>query len=512
MVGGAFPGRISCVHRRVPLSCHHHVIGAVSNERLCVAFTDMIKPCLGRARSIGRAAFRRYDSPTLAQPARKPSAIAGGRLRWWLSIAGASSLLACNAASAAAWNAHYQATYIEQHKNAFDAAYSGPNSLSTDGENSYSFTATAFWGVRLWQDGELYLNPEVTRGMPLSDLTGLGGFTNGEMARTSGPDFKLYRARLLLRQTWNLGGDEQAIDDAPNQLATRVHTRRLLFTLGNVSMLDLFDDNQYAHDGRTQFFNWALITYGAFDFAADARGYTWAATAEWYRDNWVLRIGRGLLPQEPNGERLDTRVLDHYGDQLELERRYAVGGRSGAFHVLAYHDRAVMARYDDALNLAAATNAMPDINAVRNREQSKYGVGVSLEQAVTDNSGLFLRAMWADGHTETEAYTTIDRSIAAGFVTHGASWRRAGDSVGVAYARNLLSHDARRYFEAGGLGFFIGDGRMRYGAEQLLEAYYDWRVIPGWWLTADVQRIANPAYNRDRGPVLLPALRLHAEF
>lgn len=410
------------------------------------------------------------------------------------------------------WNAHYQATYIEQQKQAFDAAYSGPNSLSTERENSYSFTATAFLGVRPWADGELYLNPEVSRGVALSNLTGLGGFTNGEMARTSSPSFKLYRARLYLRQTWNLGGDPQQIEDGPNQLPQVVSRQRVVVTLGNLSLLDVFDSNHYSHDPRTGFLNWALITYGAYDFAADARGYTWAAIAELDNDDWVVRGGRGLLPQQPNGAALDTRLLQHYGDQLEIEHDHQWRNLAGAIHLLGFHDRAVLARYRDAQALASATNSTPDINAVRSVEQNKYGVGLSFEQAISESSGVFARVMWADGQTETEAYASIDRSIATGIVIDGRAWHRAQDNLGIAYALNALSAADRSYLAAGGEEFFMGDGRLNYGDERIVEAYYNLQASRGAWLTANLQHITNPAYNRDRGPVAVIALRAHLEF
>jgi len=417
-----------------------------------------------------------------------------------------------NAAADERWNAHFQSTYIWQQKEAFDAAYSGPNSLTTKREDSYSFTTTGYFGVRLWQGGELYADPEVSRGRPLSNLTGLGGFTNGEMARTSGSEFKLYRARLYLHQTWNLGSDAQTIEDGPNQLATTIKHDRISLTIGNISMLDVFDPCSYSHDPRTGFLNWALITYGPYDFASDARGYTWAAIAELYKHAWAIRVGRAMLPKQPNQLELDTRMFQHYGDQLEIEHDHKWSGQNGAVRVLAYHDRAVMSRYVDAISLAQATRTTPDINAVRTGIQDKFGIGLSMEQSVGDSSGVFARAMWADGQSETEAYATIDRSVAAGVVLHGGSWHRAQDSTGFAYGLNGLSAEDRHYLAAGGVGFFVGDGRLRYGAEQIGEMYYNLYILKGLSIAADLQHITNPAYNRDRGPVTLIAMRLHAEM
>ncbi|HYM35656.1 MAG TPA: carbohydrate porin [Steroidobacteraceae bacterium] len=253
-----------------------------------------------------------------------------------------SASCACSARAEEAvadWTAHFQATYVYQQKNAFDAPYSGPNSLTPEREKSYSLTATAFLGVQPWAGGELYLNPEVAQGEPLSNLTGLGGMTNGEIARTSGTSLKLYRARLYLRQTWNFGGEAKPVAEGPNQLPTAVSEKRFSITIGNLSLLDSFDSNRYSHDPRIQFMNWALVTYGAYDFAADARGYTWAAIAEFDEGPWAIRVGRALLPKEPNQLELDTRIFRHFGDQLEIVREYKFGDHDGAAHLITFRDR-----------------------------------------------------------------------------------------------------------------------------------------------------------------------------
>ncbi|MBC7468002.1 MAG: carbohydrate porin, partial [Ramlibacter sp.] len=235
------------------------------------------------------------------------------RQRLCTAIAGSLLPVFCLAQSLETeqWNAKFQSTYVWQAKRPFTAAYSGANSLTPVQEKSYSFTATAAFGLRSWAGGEFYLNPEASQGVPLSNLTGLGGFTNGEMARTSGPNLTIYRARAFLRQTWGLGGGVEAVESGMNQLAGQVDKRRLVFTAGNVSLLDVFDGNAYSHDPRTQFLNWALLTHGAYDFAADARGYTWGAALEYIEDGWAVRAGRFIQPREPNGLPLDSRILRH---------------------------------------------------------------------------------------------------------------------------------------------------------------------------------------------------------
>ena len=416
------------------------------------------------------------------------------------------------------WGISGQATTIWQKKSAMAAAYTGPNSLSPGRELSYSFTATLALGLRPWAGAELYLNPEVAQGVPLSNLTGLGGFSNGEIARSSGPTLKLYRARLFGRQTWALAGDDgqpaptEAVEADFNQLAGRIAKRRIVLTVGNIAVVDLFDDNSYSHDPRSQFLNWSLMSMGAYDFAADARGYTSGAALEWFHDDWALRAGRFALPLEPNQQALDTRLLRHFGDQLELEHGHTLAGQPGRLRALVFHDRTRLARFDDALALARQTGGTPDINAVRNRVQDKWGWGLGLEQALSPQVGLFARWSSADGQTETDAFTEIDRSLSGGLLIDGAAWQRAGDSLGLGFAHNELSSARRAYLAAGGISFFIGDGALRYRPEQVLEAFYKLQVVKGVTVSLNGQRILNPAYNADRGPVNLIATRLHLEF
>ena len=410
------------------------------------------------------------------------------------------------------WGIKFQSTYVAQSKRAFAAAYSGPNSLIPEREFSYSFTATAAVGYRPWSGAEIYLNPELSQGVPLSGLTGLGGFPNGELARTSGPSLTLYRARTFIRQTWGLGDESEKVESDFNQLGGSARKQRVVLTAGTVSIQDIFDGNAYSHDPRTQFLNWALITHGAYDFAADARGYTAGAAVEYFNDDWAVRFGRFAMPKEPNQQALDDRLLKNYGDQLEVERAHTVFAQPGKLRLLVFRNVARMSRYADALTLATQARSAPDLNAVRSGQRVKYGVGVNIEQAIRPDIGVFARAMWADGNTETYAYTEVDRSFSLGGLIKGTAWGRAQDTAGVALAVNGLSTPHRRYLERGGIGFFIGDGALRYRPETIIEAFYSVNVFKGAWLSADAQYIRNPAYNADRGPVKIGTFRLHAEF
>ncbi|MBS1159078.1 MAG: OmpA-like transrane domain [Proteobacteria bacterium] len=412
------------------------------------------------------------------------------------------------------WQAKGQVTYVRQRSENFRSPYSGAHSLDASGEYGYTATATLFAGLRPWRGGEIYLNLEAGQGNPLSGLNGLGGFSNGEATRVSGNQLKAYRQRLFLRQTWNLGGDSEHVDSAINQLAGNIEHKRFVLTVGNFSALDIFDNNAYAKDPRSQFLNWSNMASTAYDYAADARGFGWGFAGEWYQDDWVFRFGRMSGPQEPNGEKVDNQILRHYGDQIELEHSHQIAQQPGKIRLLAWRNRAVLASFADASAwLDSHPGSDPEaISQVRNSAKIKYGFGLNIEQAINDQLGFFLRAMHADGRTETYAFTEADASLASGLALKGAAWGRADDTFGLAWMHNSLSRQRRDYLAKGGISFFIGDGALNYRPESIIETYYSWQVLPKLWLTGDFQHISNPAYNADRGPAKISSLRLHTEF
>jgi len=154
---------------------------------------------------------------------------------------------------------------------------------------------------------------------------------------------------------------------------------------------------------------------------------------------------------------------------------------------------------------------VPSVAAVR-RLTSKYGLALNAEQEIADDLGAFVRASWNNGQAETYAFAEIDRSLALGTVLKGKRWKREGDELGVAMIANGLSSAHRDYLAAGGSGFFVGDGRINYREELIGEAYYSIEVAKSSAITLDAQRIRNPAYNADRGPVHVFSGRLHGEF
>jgi hypothetical protein len=417
------------------------------------------------------------------------------------------------------WDAKFQSTLIYQYHPPFNSHYSDVNSLLDTTEKSYTFTNTAYLGVRPWQDGELYVNIEMTEGAAFSDLSGLGGFANGEVTRVSGTSPTYYRQRLFLRQTWNSDGEQTKIEPDLNWFGGTVSSNRFVLTAGNFSTIDVFDGSVYSHDPRRQFMNWGQMTSDAFDYSADARGYSWGFAGEWYQDDWVLRFGRMTGPLSPNQLAMDFKIGSHYGDQLEVQHNHELEGQPGSLRFLAWRERAILARFSDAIQYGNSVNWRPDsvtgkqyIINVRTSEQIKYGLGFNMDQALRDDLGMFFKGMWTDGQTETLAFTEVDRSLTLGTSIKGTNWERPGDTLGIALMRNFLSPERRTYLALGGISFFIGDGGLNYRPEDIFECYYSFSASKHIWLTVDYQRINNPAYNADRGPLDIYSGRFHAEF
>jgi hypothetical protein len=417
---------------------------------------------------------------------------------------------------------HGQATWIRQLKPAFAAPYSGPNSLDPRREWAQSFTATLDLGLRLWPGAQLHVNPEAAHGVPLSRLAGAGGLSNGELQRGASDQLRNYRARSYLQQRIAVGGAAERIEADFNELGETTTERRWTLVAGTFSLLDFADPNPYAKDPREQFVNWAFLTHGAWDYPADARGYTDGVLAEYRTPAWALRFGRAAQPRISNGLDLERDLGRLWGDFLEAEAALpwrAPGGPLRA-RALLFRNRIDGGAYDDALALGAATGTAPRVAAVR-RVQDKSGWGLTLEAPLGPDAGLFLRASASDGRTETYAFTEIDRQLAVGGQFTGAAWGRPQDRWGLGWARHGLSGPHRRYLAAGGLGAFLGDGRLAYAAEQVAEGWYRWPLpelqgagaVLRSAVSAGVQQLRNPGYNAERaGPVRVWTLRLHTEF
>ena len=416
-------------------------------------------------------------------------------------------------------NVHGQTTYINQRYNNFTSSYSGQNSLSAEKAMSYTWSGTLFFGARLAPNTDVYFNPEVVSGVPFSGLLGLGGFSNGEATKASGLNAKFYSARAFVRHTINQEGDKVVLENDANQITQTVSSNRVVVTAGQFSTLDIFDDSRYAKDPRIQFMNWGNMTYLAYDYAADARGYSTGLAGEWYVDNWVLRASRMLAPKNPNGRDLSWQIFNTYGDQVEVERQHNIGDLPGKVSVLAYRNRMILARFSDATNYVIANNAQGTqaINNVRTNYQYKTGIGINGEQALTKDLGIYGRAFTSDGHTETMSFTEADNSVSVGMGFNGTSWSRPSDTIGVSMMQNGLSSYRRGYLQAGGVSYFIGDyaspsQTISYRPERIGEVYYNALVVHNILAGLNFQHISNPAYNSARGPVNILSFRIHAEF
>ena len=414
--------------------------------------------------------------------------------------------------SAEAWNLIGQATNVTQWHPDFRAPYSGSNSLAPGNRNAETFDLTLFLGLRLGAQTALYVNPEIDQGFGLSNTLGAAGYPSGEAYKVgaNGPYGRL--PRLFIRHVIGLGGEAQAVESAANQLADAVPADNLTVTVGKFSVVDIFDTNSYAHDPRNDFLNWSIIDSGAYDYAADAWGFTAGAAVEWTQSWWTLRGGLFDLSDVPNSIKLDNRFRQ-YEWVAEFEARQDLDGHPGKIKLLGYVNQGYMGSYANALSQwqQGGRNGAPDVAQVR-RFASRPGLALNVEQELAADLGLFARASVNDGSKEAFEFTEINRSLAAGIALKGDRWGRHDDTFGVAAAVNGLSNDARSYFAAGGMGILIGDGQLNYGTEQILESYYKWQVDKRFSLGLDYQYIVNPAYNRDRGPVSIVGLRLHADF
>jgi high affinity Mn2+ porin len=409
------------------------------------------------------------------------------------------------------WSVHGQSTVVEQGTLSFRSPYRGDNSLDPGARGRETFDATLYAGVRPWPGAELWVNPEIDQGFGLSGTLGVAGFPSGEAYKVGkrAPYLRLQRA--FVRQTIDLGGDSEAVPADINQLAGRQTTDRLVITVGKIGVPDIFDANTYAHDPRHDFLNWSIADTGSFDYAADAWGYTVGAAGEWYQGPWTLRLGVFDLSDIPNSATLDGR-FGQFQTDAEVERRYQVAGLAGAIKLTAFLTRGRMGRFDDAVALAATTRAPADIAAVR-QYRDRTGVSLGLQQQLSPDLGGFLRAGLADGSLEPYEFADIDRTVAVGLSLNGKRWSRPDDTIALAGVINGVSSAHQRYLDAGGLGILVGDGRLPHpGPEGIIESYYDAALAKGVHVTLDYQFVDNPAYNRDRGPVSIFAVRLHGQF
>jgi high affinity Mn2+ porin len=406
------------------------------------------------------------------------------------------------------WEIHGQSTYLGQGYPAFHAPYSGPNSLTPAPQYQATWSNSLYLNARLWDGGEIYYSPELLQGFGLNDTVGAAGFPSGEAQKSNFPYPHYNTSRLFLRQTFGFGGEQEELASSQLQLGQKVDVSRLTVQAGKFAVTDVFDGNAYAKDTRKDFMNWSLWAPGAFDYSADKVGLTYGVTAELNQKQWALRGGYFLMVAESNSNHFDTRVGERGQYVFELETRFSLFGQPGKLRTMGWVDSAYMGSFRETLN-----NPVLNLDIAQTRRgRLKYGYVLNLEQAITDDVGLFGRWSWNDGKTETLAFTDIHRSLSGGLSIKGAKWGRPDDVVGIGGAVNAISPDYRDFLAAGGLGVLVGDGALNYRNERILETYYAYALNKSLTLTADYQLIVNPAYNADRGPVSVFSGRLHGEF
>lgn len=425
------------------------------------------------------------------------------------------------------WFVSGQANIIFQAHPGFHSPYEGDNSFLGRGEYKTSLLGTLFLGYQPWHgfskdethqhlryNTDLILDIESSGGRGLSEALGLAGFTNLDVVRNPNLGSTPYVARVELHQT--IGFTNEMTDNPRNSLslATKVPVRRLDFRFGKMSVPDVMDLNGVLSDSHLQFSDWSVDNNGAWDYAADTRGYTYAATLEYQDKDWAVRYALALMPTVANGIDLDWNVHRARGQNVEFElRKGFIPGRKGTQRVMTFVNAAHMGNYREAVTAyLKGQDAAPDIVKHEHFDTQKYGFGYNFEQEVTDHLRVAGRFGWNDDKEESYAYTEVGQTILVGADYDGAQWGRKNDKVGLAFNSNAIKRDHQLYLKDGGEGFLLGDGHLNYGRENIVEGYYNLHTYQGLYFALGGFHIDNPGYNRDRGPVWIASVRAHIDF
>ncbi len=406
-----------------------------------------------------------------------------------------------------------QSNFIFQAHPEFPALYSGPHSLGTHYDKATSRLITLYTGVRINRSIEALVDIEEAGGAALSTGFGLAGDTNLDIVRNPSLSKAPYLGRVMFHAVFGLSADKVENARSSFSLFDELPRRRLEFRIGKFSMPDFFDINSVGSDTHFQFVNWTTDNNGSWDYAADTRGYTVGAILDFEDRNWGFRFGEALMPKVANGIDLVYKPWHVHAENFEFElRRGLIPHKPGIIRILAYTNSANMGIYRDQVIKASEENVTPDITDHPWQITRKYGFGLNIEQNLSRHITAFARTGWNNGKTESFAYTEVDQTISAGLGANGAWWLRKQDRAGLAFVSNAIKKDHQNYLAAGGLGFLLGDGRLNYDRENILESYYTVHVWRGIYFAPGAQHINHPGYNRDRGPVVVPSLRAHVEF
>jgi hypothetical protein len=422
------------------------------------------------------------------------------------------------------WWISGQANIIFQGDLPFHSPYAGTNSFINRGEYKTSMVGTLYTALRrsrsVRYNTDFIFDLEAAEGRGLSEALGVAGFTNLDVVRNPNLGKVPYIARYQIHQVFGFTNQTTSQTSGFFAPASSVPVRRLDFRVGKLTLPDFFDVNGPGSDSHLQFMNWTVDNNGAWDYAADTRGYTVGGIAEYDDRAWSIRYGIFAMPTVANGIDLDWAFNRAHGQNTEFElRRGLVAHRKGTQRILFYANRAHMGNYREAVQdfLSGADFArygvtVPTITLHRHFGALKYGVGYNAEQEVTENLRLFGRFGWNEGQQESFAYTEVDQTVEIGGDYAGSRWHRPVDKIGLAAVSNAIKADHQRYLALGGLGFLLGDGRLNYGRENIVEGYYTWHAWRGMFYSLDVQHLSDPGYNRDRGPIWVGSIRAHVDF
>jgi hypothetical protein len=410
-----------------------------------------------------------------------------------------------------------QANIVLQWHPTFMAKYSGPNSLTPPAQSATTHILTFYAGYELTGTTEVFLNVEYATGGGIGTALGLAGYTNLDSVRTvQGVALSKapYLARAMLRQIIPLTDERVKVGRDWAHLATSQPARRIEFRIGKFDLVDFFDLNSYGSDSHLQFLNWTVDNNGAYDYAANTRGYTDGAILEYDDHRFTVRFGEAMMPKAANDSHLEADLARARSENLEFEFRGSLlAHRSGAVRLLSYLNHANMGNYEKAIrDFKDGETPLPNIIFTRRQGRHKYGFGLNFEQELTSQLGIFGRIGWSDGRNESFAYTECDRTLLFGAFTKGDHWRRRNDRAGVAFVANGIVAAHQQYLALGGVGFLLGDGGLTYGPEKIIEGFYTAHLWRGFFISADLQHINNPGYNMARGPVTVLGGRFHVDF
>jgi hypothetical protein len=419
-----------------------------------------------------------------------------GGNRWWLSG---------------------QVNVIYQGRLPFHSPYQGANSFGNSAEYKTSLLGTLYTALRptrsVRYNTDLILDVEASGGRGLSQALGLAGFTNLDVVRNPSLGSAPYLARYEIHQVIGLTGETTSQEPGFFAVAPSVPVRRVELRIGKMTLPDIFDVNAPGSDSHLQFMNWTVDNNGAWDYAADTRGYTVGGLIEYDDRAWSLRYGLFAMPAVANGNDMDWAFSRAHAQNGEFELRHGfVPNHKGTQRLLFFANRAHMGSYREAVEAAMGTGAAPNILLHEHFSALKYGFGYNAEQELTENLRVFGRFGWNEGQHESFAYTEVDQTAEAGADYAGGRWRRPADKIGLAVVSNAIKRDHQEYLRLGGIGFILGDGNLRYGRENIVESYYNLHAWRGLFYAVDVQHIANPGYNRDRGPAWVGSVRAHVDF